>query len=599
MKKKDREKVNGLEKEFRHVFFKNNHGRFIWAMALNTVFNSALNLFASYLLQYFTDTVGKKSDSLLVKGGVMMGGMLALELLLCLLLPKANAVFYKRAVSQYRDLAFQKMLKKQIGSLKGNNAVYVSALTNDMTEIETKYLQELFVFFPLVVTFVGAFAFMLWENALMTLGAVVLGMIPLLFTLNLGKSLPKKEEKVSVRYTAFTQVLTDFLSGFDLIKNFRVESQMERQLSNENAALEDSKMSRNVTDKRIRTLSGFANSVSQFGILFLGAWLSYRFEDITPGMVILFVQMMNYVFYPIEEAPNYFAARKATRSLAKRLSCALEEKSAEGYTGTVAPLEKGIKFSDVRFSYGENEVLKGIDLWLPWGGAYAIVGDSGSGKSTILKLLMGQERNYKGHLLYDGTELNTVNENSLFSNITLVQQDVFLFNSSLKYNLTMFRDIGDEEIMKAVNAAGLRQLVEEKGLDYSCGVSGSNLSGGEKQRVAVARSLLHKASVLMLDEATSALDHKTAVQVNESILGLKGITRIVVTHAMDERILSGYDRIFVLRNGKIAEQGKFGELMEKKGYFYALFTVLETREENRAAATTGTSTARPGAEARC
>ena len=128
---------------------------------------------------------------------------------------------------------------------------------------------------------------------------------------------------------------------------------------------------------------------------------------------------------------------------------------------------------------------------------------------------------------------------------------------------------------RAIELAGLSELIQERGENYLCGENGSGLSGGEKQRISIARSLLKKSQVLLVDEATAALDAETAYQVSSAILGLGGVTRIVVTHSLDEGLLKQYDGIITLKNGSVIEMGTFDELLSKKGYFYSLFTISQ------------------------
>ena len=139
----------------------------------------------------------------------------------------------------------------------------------------------------------------------------------------------------------------------------------------------------------------------------------------------------------------------------------------------------------------------------------------------------------------------------------------------------MFQKFSADDIDKAINMSGLKALIEEKGLDYICGENGSGLSGGEKQRISIARSLLRKSQVLLVDEATAALDKETAYNVSNSILNLDGVTSIVVTHSLDEGLLKQYDEIITLKNGYIIESGSFESLIRNKGYFYSLFTVSQ------------------------
>ncbi len=164
---------------------------------------------------------------------------------------------------------------------------------------------------------------------------------------------------------------------------------------------------------------------------------------------------------------------------------------------------------------------------------------------------------------------------SLYALTSRIDQNVFLFQASLRENITMFRPFPDDEVDRAIRLAGLDKLVAQRGQEALCGENGAGLSGGEKQRVSIARSLLRKASVLLVDEATAALDAQTAYQVTDAILSLKQVTRIVVTHSLSESLLKRFDGIWVLKGGSVAESGSFDELMSRKGLFYSLYTLAQ------------------------
>ncbi len=157
----------------------------------------------------------------------------------------------------------------------------------------------------------------------------------------------------------------------------------------------------------------------------------------------------------------------------------------------------------------------------------------------------------------------------------MIRQDVFVFNASIRENITMFSTFPKEEVDRAIVLSGLSELIAARGEDYLCGENGSGLSGGEKQRISIARSLLRKSQVLLADEATAALDAETACQVAGSILDLAGMLRIVVTHSLDEALLRRYDCILAMKNGRIVERGRFDELMQRRSYFYSLYTVAQ------------------------
>ncbi len=235
-----------------------------------------------------------------------------------------------------------------------------------------------------------------------------------------------------------------------------------------------------------------------------------------------------------------------------------------------------IELRDVTFGYAPgSEVLHGVSAEFDAGGCYAVVGASGSGKSTLLTLLMGGYADYTGDIFIDGRELRGISSEQLYGAISLIQQNVFVFNASILNNITLFNEFDAAQLERAIAQSGLDELIARRGADYLCGENGAALSGGERQRISIARCLLRRNRVLLVDEATAALDAETAHRVVDSILNLDGLTRIVVTHALDAALLRRYDGILALKNGAIVERGTFDELMERKGYFYSLYTVSQ------------------------
>ena len=178
-----------------------------------------------------------------------------------------------------------------------------------------------------------------------------------------------------------------------------------------------------------------------------------------------------------------------------------------------------------------------------------MAGGSGSGKSTLLKLLQGSNDGYRGSILYDGKELRTLRPDSLYDLLSVIQQDVFILNSSVRDNFTMFRDFPSGKVERVIRLAGLEGLINARGADCPCGENGNALSGGERQRISIARSLLRETPVLLVDEATASLDPVTAFGVTDSILSLDGLTRILVTHRLEEAMLRRCDGILVLKTG--------------------------------------------------
>ena len=174
--------------------------------------------------------------------------------------------------------------------------------------------------------------------------------------------------------------------------------------------------------------------------------------------------------------------------------------------------------------YDDKVVLNDITHKFEKNKSYAIVGTSGSGKTTLINLLLGKFNNYSGNIYYNDTELKKISIDSLFEISSFVEQNVFVFDDSIINNITMYSNIEEELLNEAINKSGLAKLIEEKGPDYRCGENGCNLSGGEKQRISIARALVKKSQLLLLDEATSALDNETYSSITNNLLAIDNTT---------------------------------------------------------------------------
>lgn len=537
-----------------------------------------LNLIVTWLMQQLIDAASGAPGALpLAALAEITGGFVVLCAVLFLLKYASEPRFIARAMRQYKELAFQKLTEKSIASFRDEStAAYLSALTNDAASVEADYLAQQLAVITKTVTFFGALFMMLWYSPLLTAIAVGVTALPLAASLLTGGRLQAAEKQVSERNRDFTAALSDCLSGFAVVKTFKAEREIFQLFAESNRALELEKFSRRRLKVLIGMIGAVTGLVAQLGVFLAGAWLALSGSGLTAGTVILFVNLMNFMIGPVSELPALLAGRRAALGLIGKLADALEKDGSAGGSRTLSRLEHGIELRDVSFGYEEGkDVLHHVSARFEAGRAYAIVGGSGSGKSTLLNLLLAENTGYRGSVLLDGTELRELSPEALYGLMSVIQQNVFVFNASIRDNVSMFREFPQEALDEAIRRAHLRELLDARGADYLCGENGKGLSGGEKQRVSIARSLLKKSSVLLVDEATAALDAQTAHQVSSDILDLTGMTRIVVTHSLEEALLRRYDGIFVLKNGTLAESGSFDELMQRKGYFYALFTVAQ------------------------
>ena len=562
--------------ELKSQFHRDNHVNFILSAA-GSFLSGTLGLGVSWL-------TGELIDCASGNGRFSIGGLLIISLFIALFFLTASYVTYyakpryiRKAMQNYKEALFGKLLDKNIMSFRSEStATYLSALTNDCASIEANYLDKEFMFIFRVTSFVSSLAMMIYYSPFLTLIAVGVTFLPLLVSLSSGRKMSKAEVTVSDRNKSFTAAVTDCLNGFSVIKSFRAERPVSNLFSDENARLENSKCNRARLQIFISTLGQLSGLIAQVSVFFAGAYLALSGKGITAGTVMIFVNLMNFVVAPVAELPGLLAARKASRALIDKIAGSLEKSTFAEGNEELSTLEKGISVKDVSFSYEDGkEVLHDVSFDFEAGKSYAIVGASGSGKSTLLNLIMsgacGAE--YSGSILWDDIDLKDSSSDSFFDQVSSIDQNVFVFNSSIKDNITMFRDFPDEDVNEAIRRSNLNELIGERGTGLMCGESGKALSGGEKQRISIARSLLKRSSVLVADEITAALDPQTAHKVSSDILDLKGITRIVVTHSLEESLMRRYDKILVMRDGRIEEQGTFDELMAMKKYFHALFMV--------------------------
>lgn len=507
--------------------------------------------------------------------------------------------FSTKAVFQYRKMAYHYLSKKKVTEFYGQNtAVYLSALNTDLQKIKEDFLDQIPILSQIVICGIGAVLVMIRYNFFLAMMACLISLIPFFAALFSGRNMEKIEENLSKENAEYLAFLKDFAVGFTIIKSYKVEGIFSTLHDKICQKVEDRMEEREKCVEKINYFAAISGYITQFAILLLCAVVAYRSKSISVGTVLAFSRLINYIIDPVTELPGMLSKARTAYALSEQFWEKIgkgeqeeqqeqQQKSGEivkdGYHQhidtdshekalPIPSLQGDICFSHLSFSYtSEKQVLKEFTLRVKEGEKLILLGASGSGKSSILKLLMGIERSQGGEISIGNRQLSTLPEESLFRSISYIQQEVFIFDGSIYENITLFQDYGKEELELAIEKSGLKNLISEKGLDYPCGENGAALSGGERQRINIARSLLRKTPILLADEITAALDKENSYLVLDSLLSLENITEILVLHDLDSRILSRVDRICVLKEGEIVEEGIFSELMEKKGYFYSLF----------------------------
>jgi len=481
-----------------------------------------------------------------------------------------------QAMKSYKCYIFDKVLNKKINTFKNEvTSRYISNLTNDSTVIEENYIKNNFELINSIVTLCFGLVAMFYLNWTFAIVVILISFLPLSVSLLFGSRLGIMDRNVSEKNEGYVALIKDLLTGFTVIKNFKAEKEVYKLFARTNNELEEIKRRRKLTFELIRTISGVCNLSVSIVSFSLGAYLAIK-GSITVGTVAAFVQLLNYVIGPVSDMGPLISNRKAVLELNKKIEESIIEEVNESKDIILEGFFDKIKIENLSFGFDKNiDILKKVSLVFEKGKSYAIVGASGSGKSTLLNLLLGYNDDFRGEILIDNHDLRKVKGESLYDIISVIQQNVFLFDACIRDNITMYKRFDSQKINSVIEKSGLKRVIEVRGEDYRCGENGCNLSGGEKQRISIARSLLKENKILLMDEATSALDNETAAMIEKSIVSLKDVTRIVVTHKLSANILKEYDEIIVLKNGSVVETGSFEKLYKKQNILFSIMRLSQ------------------------
>lgn len=565
-----RDKMKNRYRELKRNFYINNKANLVLSIVC-LIIKAVLQVIFAFWVQNLFDLAVKGDISRLIKLVYLIIGYFIFVVLNDLFLKEVKNKFLKNAMFQYKDFVFKEIISKKIFEYKKrDSSQYLSMMINDTMIIEKNYLQGMLQIIYNITMLVAALFMMICYNIWLFMIAILCSLVPIVIAYFLGDKLVRLEKGVSYNNEKFMARIKNLLDGFTVLKSFNAEKEVEKMFHDENLELENVMFLRKKANDLIN-LTIFNSATIFHMILFVvGVFLTIN-GDISLGVLTAFVQLMNYVLNPVEDLSLFLANFKSADALIKKMADCIEVQENQNDCVDITSLTNGIQIKNLTFGYEKDKtILKNINSVFELGKSYAIIGGSGSGKSTLLNLIMGNYHQYTGEIRIGNYDLKEISNESLYNVISIIEQNVFVFDSSIIDNITMFKPFKKEEIDYVIEKAGLSSLIEHKGYDYQCGENGKNLSGGEKQRISIARALLKQTQILLLDEATSALDSQTTFEIEKTILNLANVSKIVITHKMSENILKIYDEVIVLSHGEIVEKGGYYELMKKKGHLYFL-----------------------------
>lgn len=448
-------------------------------------------------------------------------------------------------------------------------------LTNDIEAISEMYSDVMITLFKDIFMLAGIMIFMLSMDLKLSLLSFIT--LPFIFAISIffrgkiRKILALSRKKLSL----INSKLSENISGMRLIHIFGKENKINREFDEANADY------RNTMLRRVKIFSIYRPSIDIIRNIAIASLIYFGAKEVLNetmyfGMLYLFIDYLKKFFMPIMDLTEKYNITQSAMVSAERVFAILDDKNEIQNPENPLPfddIQGEIEFRNVSFSYIEGEpVLKNISFKIKKGESVALVGPTGSGKTSIISLLTRFYEIDEGEILIDGININDVRKEDLRKNIGVVLQDVFLFSGTIRDNIKLNKDISDEEIIKIskyVNADSFIQKLPGK-YDEPVMERASTLSSGQRQLLSFARTLVYEPKILVLDEATANIDTETELLIQDAVKKLiKGRTSIAIAHRLST--IQHVDKILVIKNGTIREEGTHQELLDKKGLYYDLY----------------------------
>lgn len=461
--------------------------------------------------------------------------------------------YMRDTILDVRVLAFDKIMKNTYENFsKKSKDLYLSNLINDINIFEQHFFHKLLNVIFRGGLYLFSLIILMFIDFKFALGIFVVSIIVFFISKKFEKKTVKLQEEVSENNENFTVNISNTLNGIEILKLNRVEDKFLYNSLKAVDKVELKKFHYTVFTEGQRSMTRFITNFAFIGILIYVLNLAFHGASIT--RITLMIQIANSCVWPISMVLPLFNELKA--------SVTIFEKITKGYESTTVLVSGDKKFSfetaieakDLKFSYEGKEVLRGTSFKIKKGGKYLLKGASGAGKSTLIKLLSKIYDNYEGSITVDDVDLKEVSESSYNEHIAFIYQDIFLFEDTIKNNITLYKNLPEEQITTAAKRAGLKEFIESRpeGLDEMLMENGKNLSGGQRQRISIARATIKDASILFVDEGTSGLNEELGRAVENTILSLDS-TVIAISHRYYEGITEKYDYVLELKNGRIKQ----------------------------------------------
>ena len=435
---------------------------------------------------------------------------------------------------------------------KKSSAEYMTLLTTKVETLRNSYYMPLLHLYVQILEFTAAVIGIIILNPILGGFVIVLSIIQMIIPSLLAPTIKKYGREDATASTVYATSLKELLYSFATMKLFHIEKDLEKKQECLNELAEKAKYISKCMNRLSYELSYGVSNLMFLGIYLLGAALVLK-VDMRVSEIVAAAQLMVYITSPLTSFSETFAEMKSAESISNEIKRIFDIPKEKEGVKRKKNFASHLTVKNLNFSYSGKQILQQVNYTFEKGKKYLIIGESGSGKSTLLHLIGDLYDDYSGEILLDDCDIKTIQRNDYAHLVIYLPQEPFLYDTTLAENVRLYEDVSDEEVMVAIEKSGLLQYVLESpyGLQTRIGEEASKLSGGEKQRLSLARALIRKGEILLLDECTSHLDMETSRHIEEMIFGLENVMVLYVAHNASDYAYEMADEVLSVCNGKV------------------------------------------------